>query len=291
MKISVKLAVTALLIASTAAAHSHTVKRWTLTGFSNPESVLLDVSHQVMYVSNINGGGPTGKDGNGFLSKISRDGKMLEQKWIEGGLNAPKGMVINGFKLYVTDIDRLAEIDTRTGKINIFYEATGAVFLNDPAVDADGNVYVSDIAKSTIWQLKDGKMAVWLDKDLPHVNGLRVIHGNKLLVAGWGKGMHDDGSTDSLGNLMTIDLATQAVSNLGNGSPVGNLDGIGRDARGNFLVTDFIAGGLLRVKKDGTFEQLLDLKPGSADLDVINKGKLAVIPQMMESEVTAYHVD
>ncbi len=291
-KAKIAAALATLFLAGSAVAHAHTVKRWTLTGLSNPESVLLDVAKQYMYVSNINGGGPTGKDGNGFISKISRDGKMLEQKWITGGLHAPKGLVMNGSKLYVSDVDRLAEIDTNTGKITAFYDAPGAVFLNDTAVDAAGNVYVSDIAKRKIWQLKDGKMSVWYEKDdLMHPNGLRVIYGGKLLVAGWGKDMQEDGSTKVPGNLFTIDLATKELKNLGNGAAIGNLDGIGRDAHGNFLVTDFMAGGLYRVRKDGTSEQLVDLKSGSADLDVIGRGHIVVIPQMMESEVTAYWVD
>ena len=85
-----------------------------LGGFSHPESVDLDIPHQVFYVSNL-GGAPLDKDGNGFISKVSRDGKLLQLKWIEG-LNAPKGMVMNGFTLYVSDIDKLVEIDTRTGQ-------------------------------------------------------------------------------------------------------------------------------------------------------------------------------
>ncbi len=278
----------ALLAASPAAAE--TKEKWSLTGFSHPESVDLDIPHQVLYVSNI-GGAPLDKDGNGFISRLSRDGKLLDLKWIDG-LNAPKGMVMKDFTLYVTDIDRLVEIDTRTGKIANTYAAEGAVFLNDPAVDAAGNVYVSDIAKRKIWRLQDGKMSIWYDDEsLMHINGLRVIHGGRLLVAGWGRGMHDDGSTDSLGNLFTIDLETKAVKNLGGGQPVGNLDGLERGTHGDFLSTDFVAGALLRIKKDGSSETLVDLAPGSADLDVIDKGRTAIVPRMLEDTVTAYSVD
>lgn len=285
-------AISAVAMAAVTAlpANAETTEKWSLAGFSHPESVDLDIAHQVLYVSNINGA-PLDKDGNGFISKLSRDGKLLELKWIEG-LNAPKGMVMQGFKLWVTDIDRLVEIDTRSGKITNIYPADGAVFLNDPAVDAQGNVYVSDIAKRKIWRMQDGKMAIWYDgDDLMHINGLRVIHGGRLLVAGWGRGMHDDGSTDSLGNLFTINLKSKAISNLGGGQPVGNLDGLERDAHGEFLATDFIAGALLRVHKDGTFETLVDLKPGSADLDTIDKGRTAIVPRMLEDTVTAYSVD
>ena len=278
------------VIAGSCAASAETKEIWSLSGFSHPESVDLDIPHQVLYVSNI-GGAPLDKDGNGFISRLSRDGKLLDLKWIEG-LNAPKGMVMQGLKLWVTDIDRLVEIDTSQGKITNTYPAEGAVFLNDPAVDAKGNVYVSDIAKRKIWQLQDGKMSIWYDgDDLMHVNGMRVIYGGKLLVAGWGRGMHDDGSTDSLGNLFTISLKTKAIENFGDGRPVGNLDGLERDAHGEFLATDFISGGLMRIHKDGSFETLVDLAPGSADLDAIDKGHTAIVPRMQEDTVTAYAVD
>jgi hypothetical protein len=269
---------------------AHTVEKWTLGGFSHPESVELDTSHNVYFVSNV-GGGPLDVDGNGFISKMTPDGKMQELKWV-AGLNAPKGMVINGFKLYVSDINKLVEIDTRTGRIENRYDAPGSVFLNDTAVDSVGNVYVSDIAKKKIWQLKDGKMSIWYEKDdLMHPNGLRVIRGDKLLVAGWGKDMQDDGSTKVLGNLFTIDLNTKELKNLGSGAPIGNLDGLERDAHGGFLVTDFMAGGLLRIRKDGSSELLMDMNAGSADLDVNDNGHLAVVPVMMDDNVRAFSVD
>jgi hypothetical protein len=56
-------------------------------------------------------------------------------------------------------------------------------------------------------------------------------------------------------------------------------------------VTDFIAGGLHRINKDGTSELLMDLNTGSADLDVINNGHLAVVPVMMDDNVRAIYVD
>jgi hypothetical protein len=279
-----------LMGAATAPASAETKEKWSLTGFSHPESVDLDIPHQVFYVSNIKGK-PLDKDGNGFISKVSRDGKMIELKWIDG-LNAPKGIVQQGFNMYVTDIDRLVHIDTRTGKIVDTYPADGAKFLNDPAIDTAGNVYVTDIALRKIWQLKDGKMSVWYDNpDLMHVNGLRVIYGNKLLVAGFGKGLHDDDTTDTLGNLFTIDLKTKEMKNLGDGRPVGNLDGLERDAHGNFLATDFSRGGLYRIHRDGSFEKLLDMKKGSSDMDAVDKGRTAIVPHMLEDTITAYSVD
>jgi sugar lactone lactonase YvrE len=275
--------------ASPVMAKAVVTKKWTLGGFAHPESVDLDLAHGVLYVTSI-GGGPLDKDGNGFISKVSKNGKMLEEKWITG-LNGPKGIVMSGFKMFVTDIDQLIEIDTRTGKIVSKYDAAGAKFLNDPAIDAQGNVYVSDIAKSTIWQLKDGKMAIWYDKPgLQNPNGLRVIRGDKLLVAGFGTGMHDDGSMDTKGNLFTIDLKTKELKNLGDGRGIGALDGLERNGRDGFYATDFNAGALYDIHKDGSFETLLDLKAGSADMDQFNNGHTVVIPQMLENEIEGYSV-
>jgi hypothetical protein len=261
---------------------------WSLGGFMHPESVYADGAGGY-YVSNVNGA-PTDKDGNGFISKVSADGKMITLKWIEG-LNAPKGMVMGGGRLYVSDIDNLVEIDPVAGKVTATYPAEGAVFLNDTAVDEAGNVYVSDIAKRKIWQLKDGKMSIWYDKDdLMHPNGLRV-EGGKLIVAGWGRDMQDDGSTKTPGNLLTIDLATKELKNLGSGEGVGNLDGLERGADGTFLVTDFIAGALYRIKEDGSHETLADFNPGSADLEVSEDGKTAIVPVMMDDKVSAWALD
>ena len=278
-----------LLSASLVQAHAVATKKWTLGGFAHPESVDLDLAHGVLYVTSI-GGGPLDKDGNGYISKVSKDGKMLEQNWITG-LNGPKGMVMNGFKLYVSDIDQLVEIDTRTGKVVAKYDAVGAKFLNDTAVDAEGDVYVSDIAKSTIWQLKDGKMAVWYDKPgMQNPNGLRVIRGDRLLVAGFGTGMHDDGAMDTKGNLLVIDLKTKDLTNLGGGQGIGALDGLERNGRDGFYATDFNAGALYNINRDGSFETVLDLKAGSADMDQFNNGHTVVIPQMLENEVEGYSV-
>jgi len=284
-------AATALLATSLSAAQAEVkvTENWTLKGFSHPESIDFDLAHGVFYVSNINGG-PLDKDGNGFISKVSRDGKLLQLHWIDG-LNGPKGIVMQGTKMWVSDIDQLVEIDTTAGKIVKKYDAPGAVFLNDTAVDAEGNVYVTDIAKATIWRMSKGKMELWYETPNKfHVNGARVIKGDKLLVAGWGRGMKDDGSTDTLGNLFTVDLKTKAYKDLGDGRPVGNIDGLERDYHGGFMVTDFVKGALIRVHTDGSFEMIKKLKPGSADLDVMDNGKEALVPQLMDDEVTSYKI-
>ncbi len=107
-----------------------------------PESVLLDSKNNVLYVSSIDGT-PDAKDGNGFISQVTLDGKIKNLKWATG-LDAPKGMGLFNNNLYVADISRLVTIDTKTGKVTQTLEIEGAKFLNDVTVDKAGNVYVSD---------------------------------------------------------------------------------------------------------------------------------------------------
>src|SRR5512134_222274 len=88
-------------------------------GFRTPESVRYDADLDIYFVSNIDGGMTT-KDGNGFISRLGPDGALLDTAFIRGGvngvvLNAPKGMVVVGDTLWVTDIDAVRAFDKRSG--------------------------------------------------------------------------------------------------------------------------------------------------------------------------------
>ncbi|HYW11304.1 MAG TPA: hypothetical protein VE871_05085, partial [Longimicrobium sp.] len=117
-------------------------------GLQQPESVLHDSVADVYLVSNLDGM-PLEKDNNGFLSRVSPDGRMLQPRWISGGqggvtLHAPKGSGIRGDTLYVADIDVVRRFHRTTGAPLGEIAIPGATFLNDVAVGADGSVYVTD---------------------------------------------------------------------------------------------------------------------------------------------------
>ena len=110
----------------------------------------------LLFVSNINGK-PDQKDQNGFISTVSpSNGSIVELNWITG-LNAPKGMAVNNnnSRLYVSDITDLVEIDIDDEKIIKRFNAPGSAFLNDVAVDNQGNIYVSDTVTNTIYKLDE----------------------------------------------------------------------------------------------------------------------------------------
>ncbi|MDP1907004.1 MAG: ATP/GTP-binding protein, partial [Hyphomicrobium sp.] len=160
--------------AAFAAADAQPALLWETTGLKTPESALPVPAEGFAYVSNV-AGQPTDKDGNGFISKVSlADGKIIALEWAKG-MDAPKGLALAGGKLYASDIDKLVEIDAASGKILATYDAPWATFLNDVAVDAQGNVFVSDSSAGAIWRLAGGKFEKWIDDPaLKFPNGLYV---------------------------------------------------------------------------------------------------------------------
>jgi DNA-binding beta-propeller fold protein YncE len=273
--------------AALAGAHAQPVVLWETTGLKTPESALTVPAEGFAYVSNV-AGKPTDKDGNGFISKVAlTDGKIIALEWAKG-LDAPKGLALAGGKLYTADIDKLVEIDPKTGKVVAQYDATSSQFLNDVAADAQGNVYVSDSNTSTIWRLANGKFEKWIEGPaLKFPNGLHVS-GDKLIIAAWGApGTSAQSSAPS--NLVQVSLADKKISDLGDGKPVGNLDGI-EPIGDDFLVTDWVAGALFRIDRKGKATQLLDLNQGSADIGYVPDTGLLLIPMMLDDKLVAYKV-
>ncbi len=120
------------------------------TVFKTPESVKYDADLDLYFVTNINGN-PSAKDGNGFISRMTPDGKIDPVPLAAGGqggvtLNAPKGTAIVGDTLWVADIDAVRAFDKRTGApvASVDLSRWRARFLNDIAVGADGALYVTD---------------------------------------------------------------------------------------------------------------------------------------------------
>jgi DNA-binding beta-propeller fold protein YncE len=261
---------------------------WEVTGLKGPESAVYDPVRDVIYVSNVNGE-PAAKDGNGFVSMLSPDGKATELEWVKG-LDAPKGMALVGDILYVADKDVLVAIDVTSGEIKQRYEAAGAKFLNDVTADGQGRVYVSDMMANSIWRLEGGEFSEWLrDEALENPNGVLADDG-RILVGSWGR-MADDFSTKVPGHMKVVDVATKKVSPMGDTTPVGNLDGVEPDGRGGYTVTDWLNGAIFHVSADGKATRLLDLNQGSADHEFIEKDRLVVLPMMMDGKVVAYRLD
>ena len=266
----------------------------------NPESVVYAPKQDVLFVSNIDGK-PDQIDQNGFISKVSpSNGSIVELNWITG-LNAPKGMAIynnnSSSRLYVSDITDLVEIDIGSGNIIKRFNAPASAFLNDVALDDQGNIYVSDTVTNTIYKLdanaKDSNntsLQAWLQS--PQLNGPNGLHfdnaKNRLVVASLG-----DMSKPGAG-IEVVDLENKTISSLGKEgmtSPFGGLDGIESDAtETRYFITDNPAGKIYSVNSDGAeYITLIDLHTqGAADLGFIPSQSAIVIPLMQENKLVAY---
>ncbi len=256
------------------------VKVWeTDSTLSVPESVLYDPAANVLYVSNIEGKSDA-LDGNGFISKVSLDGKIETLRWASG-LNAPKGMGLYQNRLYVTDVYRLLAINTATGQVEKTWDALPekGAFLNDVTIATDGTVYVSDSRSDKIYRLKDDKWEIWMDGDqLKNPNGLLAVGTDKLLI----------GST-KIGALQSVNVATKVITKIADGMAA--TDGIVRDRKGNVFVSDW--NGQVFVVSGSDKQQLLDTraqKINAADIEYVRAGKLIIVPTFFGNKVVAYKV-
>lgn len=252
-----------------------TLKWKTDTLLTTAESVIYDKTNDVLYVSNINGV-PDAKDGNGFISKVSLDGKITDVKWITG-LDAPKGLGIVNGKLYAADIDRVHEIDIASGKVLNSFVAEGAKFLNDITTGTDGKVYVSDSGAGEVLVLENGVFSKWLiGQSSP--NGL-FADGDKVIVALW------DAKTLNIAELGTMQVTMKTDS-------IENPDGIVAFGSGGYLVSSW-NGMVHYIDKDWKNTIVLDTRAdsiGAADIEYIPAKNLLLIPTFYKNSVMAYEV-
>jgi hypothetical protein len=239
------------------------------------ESVIYDKANDVLYVANINGA-PDAKDGNGFISKLDLDGKVTQAEWVKG-MNAPKGMGIANGKLYVTDIDRVHEIDIASGKITKTHSVQGAKFLNDITTDAAGKVYISDMAAGTISVIENGKLSKWIE-NLQGPNGL-FAEGGEILTVLW------DGKS-----LNTIDPSSKQLTV--KTDSIENGDGIEAIGNGEYLVSSW-NGMVHHIGADWKKTLVLDTRADSvsaADIEYVQEKNLLLIPTFFKNKVVAYEL-
>jgi DNA-binding beta-propeller fold protein YncE len=250
-------------------------KQWeTGPGLKVPESVLYDSVTGLIFVSNVNGN-PTEKDSNGYISTLSPEGKILKADWVTE-LDAPKGMGILNNKLYVTNIDEVAEIDIPTASIINRYPVEGSRFLNDIAIDPKtGMIFITDTDPGQVYVLFDGKVSSWLQGDLfKGANGL-FLKGSKLYI----------GTGNSI---LQADINTGEVQVTIPNS--GNVDGLFVTSEGRFIFSDW-KGSVFVVALNGRPELLLNTsahKVNAADFGIISNKNYILIPTFGDNKVVCY---
>lgn len=250
-------------------------------GFSVPESALHDSVADVYLVANINGSSGAA-DGNGFISQVSPEGRVLALKWIDGEtegvtLNAPKGMAIVGDLLFVADIDCVRIFHRTSGEPSgevCFPEST---FLNDVASDADGRLYVSDTGldagtDAVIRFTADGASEVLVSgADLGGPNGLAADDRGVFVV------------TYGSGEIFRITPEGERVD-LAPPSEMG-LDGIvSLDDRG-FLFSSWTDSAVYWVDHEGSVSILIADIQSPADLGVDRERNRVLVPVFREDRL------
>lgn len=260
---------------------------WETPGFIGPESVVFDAGRNEFYVSNMGTYGKGATPGDGFISRVSADGKIVELKWVTG-LDDPKGLALANGRLYVGDEPAMAEIDISAGKIVALHAPPdGKGSFNDCTADAAGNVYVCSGRLGTVFRLSAGKFEPWYKLDKAKTGGLNGLKAEKdrLLLGGWSVAGAD--GKEQLGHISTVAYADRKLGRLGD-QPVCHIDGLEPDAKGGYTVTDWQTGDVLHVSADGKTSPMMKLGQGTADHTYLIEQKLLVIPQMKEHVLRAY---
>ena len=258
-------------------------------GLKTPESILYVPDEDVYLVSNVNGEA-TKADGNGFISKVAPDGKVIELKWIDGekpgvNLDAPKGMAIVGDLLYVSDIKWVRLFDRKTGKPRGKVGVGGATFLNDVAPDASGKgVWLTDSgmrygANGAEPTNSDGVFlvsnmqakAVMKDKGMGWPNGILPDENGAWVISHKSNELY----------YITKDGKKEKAQNL----PKGSLDGIIRANDGSVLVSSWEAKAIYQGKPGQEFKEVLSGIESPADIGYDSKRHRVLVPLFMKDEL------
>jgi len=271
------------------------VLRWATEGFAQPESPAHDPKRGVIYVSNMTDSTiPVPDHGDGFVSKLATDGTMIESRWVTG-LNQVKNIAVQGDLLYAADSHALVVIDIDAATIIDHYDTPNSMYIDGVAVHPDGDVYVGDLGKNTIWRLTpDGGWAPWLTSELLHHPDGLIAEQNRLLAVGFGGlgPFRTDPDEPETGYLSAISLTDGTVAPIGDGKPIGHLDGLTAHPAGGYLVTDSINGALFFIDDVGRTRLVHDFPStsGPADIDVIADLGLVLVAMLWENAVRAFEL-
>lgn len=252
------------------------VVAWTVPNLAEPVWCCVDESSHAIYVSLA-----LGESRAGQVAQLDQDGQILARSWCSG-LDAPAGLAIHRGRLYVACQSSLLAFRLDSGSLEYDIPIPHARCLGALAVDSAGSVYLADACGNRLFRW-DGTAVSTLAEgdDLDHPNGLLVM-GNQLFVASQG-----DAASHKPGRLYALNLKTGQKAPI-TSVPVGNLGGLTRDERFNFLSVDWEAGKLYLISPKGDVAQLLAGVPGPCAPMFLPGRRWLLMPQAAEGALTAY---
>ncbi len=258
-------------------------------GFATPESVEYYAAEDVYLVTNINGS-PLEADGNGFISKVSPDGKVIDLKWIDGtnantNLNAPKGAAIQGDILYVADLDEVHLFQLPDGKQINSVRIKGSTFLNGITPSKEPFVYVTDSGlkggeggfvpsgTDAIYRVSNNGKYKTIAKgiDMGRPNGI-IVEGNDFTVVTFGSseifhlGMN--------GNKRSIPAP-----------PSGALDGLLKMDDGSYLISSWGGSAIYQLDQSGNYSVVADSLDAPADIGYDSRRNRILVPLFKQNKV------
>jgi hypothetical protein len=261
-----------------------------IEGFSTPESVTIKDNH--IYVSNLGAKlEPTKKDGDGFISKLSKNGNIDDLHFIKG-LNAPKGLEVLENTIYVTDIDTLKGFDLKSGKLVFSLLFKNTKFLNDITTKDKNTLFVSSSDANAIFQVNLKNKSYKKLLDFTTANGLSYEDG--ILYAAE-LGSSNKTMFDAKGKLYKIDLKNKNKLTLLS-SFEGILDGV-QKVGDKIYVSDWVNfknSGVIRVYNLKTKkESVLGTHSihGAADFIIDKQTNKLYIPQMIAGKLSIVNLD
>lgn len=259
-----------------------------LSTFTHPESVGCDPKNKAIYVSEFGSKlAPLEKDGAGYISKWSLDGKLIEKNFLPGDqgekLNKPKGIWVQGNRLWTTDIDSAWVFDLKTKK-GRRVALPGAQFANDPALRGK-SLYVTDNRTDQVYKVEPADF-------------LNVKSEPKVSTVFKGAQVNPNGIWPAKGGLVVVGFFAadqpRAIYRIGKGGkpaalsdPLGRLDGVYELKDGSLLLTEWNSGSLAQWSKKLGMHKLAEGFKGPADFCVIarDKGVTAYVPDLVQSQV------
>jgi len=205
-------------------------------------------------VSNVGPGSPGALDHNGFISRVSPNGTIVQLAWI-AGLNGPKGLWLFEDGLYVADINTLRVFNRFSGAsiatIPVPNPFPRPLFLNDVVVANNGTAFITDSVNSALFQVTPQEQVSLLTSGptLGRPNGIQVQGANITWVTLISNKVL---RTNPSNHVFTqVELPVVDVSQVGLPPGALLLDGYIRLQNGRVLVSSWVTGDVSLISPSG----------------------------------------
>ncbi len=248
-----------------------------------PQSFIAHPSGDAYFIANA-GGDPGQPHRNGFISKLGRDGAVLDRHFIQGGrdgamLHSPHGMAVVGDTLYVADLTVVRGFHTASGTptVTVSFQPFRIDGFTDLIADGVGQLFVLDTAGNAVYQI---------DPHTGHAVSLYVRH--EALASPRGLAVHpasgrlmvaslDRGTVMEIAEDRTV---TEIISNSLFTGRFQHLSGIDFDRFGSMYLSDLTAGKIWQVFPDRSMRVIAEFLISPAAVKIDRRNHRILVPYL-----------